>query len=190
MIKKSKIKAFLRAVSLTVIAAALILTAAACSKASDSGNGGAGKAISISAEEVVAGIINASESKSSASGIDTTVKKGDDDYDKGFKELYGIDENIITDGAFAYDSTGGTADEITVLRVKDDKNIDRVKQALQARMLKRQQDFGGYKPEESAKAADGKVFACSNYVFLGIADDSSAARSAFMKIMQEAAEQA
>ena len=55
-------------------------------------------------------------------------------------------------------------------------------------MSQRQQDFGGYKPEEAAKASDGKVFACSNYVFLGICDDSSAARSAFMKFMQSAAQ--
>ena len=94
----------------------------------------------------------------------------------------------ITDGAFAYDSTGASADEITVLRVGKNDDIDKVKQALETRMSQRQQDFGGYKPEEAAKASDGKVFACSNYVFLGICDDSSAARSAFMKFMQSAAQ--
>ena len=96
--------------------------------------------------------------------------------------------DLISDGAFAYDRTGASADEITVLRVGKNDDIDKVKQALETRMSQRQQDFGGYKPEEAAKVSDGKVFACSNYVFLGICDDSSAARSAFMKFMQSAAQ--
>ena len=169
-----------------MLASALLFSVLALASGCGDQNDGDGdeKVITVPAYDAVTNITQAL----GKSGVDSTVKKGESDFDDNFKDLYGISEDLITDGAFAYDSTGATADEITVLRVDKKEDIDKVQQALEARMAQRQQDFNGYKPEEAAKAADGKVFVCNHYVFLGICDDSSAARSAFMKFMQSAAQ--
>ncbi len=171
-----------------VLASALLIAMAAlavgCGGSSDD-NKDDGKVITVPATDVVNSITEAIGD----SGIDSTVKKGEADFDDNFKDLYGISADLITDGAFAYDSTGATADEITVLRVDKKDDIDKVQQALEERQSQRERDFNGYKPAESAKASDGMVFVCNHYVFLGICDDSHAARSAFMKFMQSAAQQ-
>lgn len=181
-IKRSKCMATAKFALASALLLSVLAFAAGCG--GTDGSKDDGNVITVPASDAVTSITEAIGD----SGIDSTVKKGQADFDDHFKDLYGISEDLITDGAFAYDSTGASADEITVLRVGKNDDIDKVKQALETRMSQRQQDFGGYKPEEAAKASDGKVFACSNYVFLGICDDSSAARSAFMKFMQSAAQ--
>ena len=170
-----------RAVASALLLSVLVLSSG-CGSSSDEGNT---KVITVPAVDAVSSITESIGD----SGIDSSVKKGESDFDDNFKDLYNLDEDLITDGAFAYDSTGSTADEITVLRVEKKDDMNKVKHALESRMTQRQHDFNGYKPEEASKASAGMVFSCNNYVFLGICDDSSAARSAFMKFMQKAAEQ-
>ena len=171
--KKSKCAAITKRALASALLLSIALLAAGCGGSSDDSKDD-GKVITVPAVDVV----NSITETIGNSGIDSTVKKGEADFDNNFKELYGISADLITDGAFAYDSTGSTADEITVLRVDKKDDIDKV-----------QRDFNGYKPAEAAKASDGMVFVCNHYVFLGICDDSHAARSAFMKFMQSAAQQ-
>ncbi len=181
--KKSKCAAITKRALASALLLSIALLAAGCGSQDDTKDDG--KVITVPAVDVVNNITEAI----GESGIDSTVKKGEADFDDNFKELYGISADLITDGAFAYDSTGATADEITVLRVDKKDDIDKVQQALEERQTQRERDFNGYKPAESAKASDGMVFVCNHYIFLGICDDSHAARSAFMKFMQSAAQQ-
>ena len=182
--KKSKCAAITKRALASALLLSIALLAAGCGGSSDDSKDD-GKVITVPAVDVV----NSITETIGNSGIDSTVKKGEADFDNNFKELYGISADLITDGAFAYDSTGSTADEITVLRVDKKDDIDKVQQALEERQSQRERDFNGYKPAEAAKASDGMVFVCNHYVFLGICDDSHAARSAFMKFMQSAAQQ-
>lgn len=181
--KRSKCATAAKLALASALLVCVVALAAGCGGSDDSTDDG--KVITVPAVDVVNSITEAIGD----SGIDSTVKKGEADFDDNFKDLYGISADLITDGAFAYDSTGATADEITVLRVDKKDDIDKVQQALEERQSQRERDFNGYKPAESAKASDGMVFVCNHYVFLGICDDSHAARSAFMKFMQSAAQQ-
>lgn len=140
------------------------------------------KVITVPASDAVSAIMENAE----VSSIDAVLSYGQEDFDRNFQKLYGMDIKLVDDGTFAYNSTGASANEITVLRLKDAGDVEACTKALEQRLARRAQDFGGYRPEEAAKAQEGKVFACSNYVMLAICEDSSAARSAFMKFMQNA----
>ncbi|MGN1349565.1 MAG: DUF4358 domain-containing protein [Anaerovoracaceae bacterium] len=162
-----------------VLLAAFLLLLSGCGK---DGKDSEKKVITVPASDVVSAIMENAE----VSDIDSVLSFGQEDFDRNFQKLYGIDIKLVDDGAFAFNSAGSSANEITVLRAKNADDIDTITSALQQRLTRRAQDFGGYRPEEAAKAQEGKVFACSNYVMLAICEDSSAARSAFMKFMQNA----
>ena len=167
--------------SLTAFAllAALLLLLSGCGQ---DGKDSDKKVITVPASDAVSAIME----NANVSDIDTILSFGQENFDRNFQKLYGMDIKLADDGAFAYNSTGASANEITVLRLKDAGDVEACTKALEQRLARRAQDFGGYRPEEAAKAQEGKVFACSNYVMLAICEDSSAARSAFMKFMQNA----
>lgn len=113
---------------------------------------------------------------------------GSDVYKSNLPTLYGsLDTALVEDGFFAYDDTGATADEVTILVAKSEADADKVADALRARAEKRAMDFGGYKPEEKAKAESAKINKADRYVMMAICDDTSGAEKAFMKAMQAAA---
>lgn len=172
------------AASAAILIVIMMLILSACGTAGDSSMTSAGRPVEISARDVAADITASQE------GIQATtvLSKEDDGYDADFASLYdNLDESLISDGVIAYDATGATADEITILRAKDVKNTVQLESALRARAQKRAADFGNYKPEESSKCTSAKVFTCDSYVMLAICSDPASARTEFQKVMQKAA---
>ena len=93
------------------------------------------------------------------------------DFPNNFDRLYNFSIKKIDDGAIAYASTGGYADEISIVYVDSDKDKKTVQGYFQARIQTRIQNFTGYKPKEVQKLENAKVIIQGNYVVLIICDN-------------------
>jgi len=94
------------------------------------------------------------------------------------KKLYGIDCSELADGGIMYVSDGGSADEISIIKMKE--NQERAVQALEKRAEKRVRDFTGYKPDELAKIENAKIFGLNGFSVLIISDNADS----LMKIIE------
>ena len=103
--------------------------------------------------------------------IDTTVVFGEEIYENNFDRLYNFAIRKIDDGAIAYASTGGYADEISIVHVGSEKDKATVKGYFQVRIQTRIQSFTGYKPKEVQKLENAKVIVLGDYVVLIICDN-------------------
>ena len=110
--------------------------------------------------------------------IDSKVSYGEEAYEKNFQRLYNFTMKKVEDGTIAYASTGGYADEISIVRVKDDKDLKDAKGYLNAQIKKRKNDFQGYKPEEIKKIDNARIMVRDNYVALIICDEAAEVETA------------
>ena len=117
----------------------------------------------------------------------TSIMSYDDTpYSTNLSTLYkGLKESDITDGCIAFDETGNTADEISILVAPDTDSTSKLKTILKQRAEKRAEDFGKYKPEESIKAQEAHVTICDRYVMLAIGKDSLEMQKQFQLVMQK-----
>ncbi len=107
-------------------------------------------------------------------GFDTMYTMGDDEYKDNFEFLYGITWDMIDDGGILYTESGGLADEISIVHLKDQGDISLAKEKFSDRLSDRKNTFSGYKPEEVYKLDNARIIVQGNYVALIIADDSGA----------------
>lgn len=114
--------------------------------------------------------VEAALEKTALSDVDTTVNFDEDLYSENFEKLYNFSIDQVDDGVIAYASSGGSADEISVVHVKDSKDVSSVRKYMEARLEKRLQDFQNYKPEEVSKIENGKVVVQQQYVMFVISD--------------------
>ncbi len=117
--------------------------------------------------------------------IDATTEKGDTSdhgFDKFCKKLYfGTMPDDLADGAISYASTGGNADEISVLKAADPAKQGELTKILEQRRDMRHRDFEGYKPEELPKIENAEVFEAGGFSILVIADNADDIQKAFEK---------
>ena len=99
---------------------------------------------------------------------------GDDEYKDNFEFLYGITWDMIDDGGILYTESGGLADEISIVHLKDQGDISLAKEKFSDRLSDRKNTFSGYKPEEVYKLDNARIIVQGNYVALVIAEDSGA----------------
>lgn len=88
--------------------------------------------------------------------------------------LYNIDKNIVLDCA-VYVSTGATAEEIAVFRVKEDTGRGVLNQ-FDKKIAEKRTSFKDYNPQELEKLTDPTVINKGEYVVLCISDDDSKSR--------------
>ena len=120
--------------------------------------------------------------------FDTLVSYGEDLYEDSFDNLYGIQFKDISDGAILYTESGGLADEISIVCMKDNSDVQVAKQKLQERIEARRKTFSGYKPEEVYKLDNASVIVQGNYAALIISDDNESFESEIRRIISEGAE--
>ncbi|MGN0735579.1 MAG: DUF4358 domain-containing protein [Anaerovoracaceae bacterium] len=120
--------------------------------------------------------------------FDTLVSYGEELYDDSFDNLYGIQFKDISDGAILYTESGGLADEISIVCMKDNNDVQVAKQKLQERIEERRNTFAGYKPEEVYKLDNAIVIIQGNYAALIISDDNEGFEAEIRKIISEGAE--
>lgn len=115
--------------------------------------------------------------------IDTTVNYDEDAYGENFERLYNFPIEQADDGVIAYASSGGSADEISVVHVADSNDVSSVKKYMEARLEKRLQDFQNYKPEEVSKIENGRVVVQQQYVMLVISNKADDIVSAMREVL-------
>lgn len=114
-------------------------------------------------------ILDALEEKGYDSAMDARAVYGDESFNGACEKLYGVTADSLTDGGIIYDSTGSTADEVSLIKASDD-SVD-CEELLNNRIQARIKDFEGYKPDELGKIESAEVFSCGDLWVLVISDD-------------------
>ena len=120
--------------------------------------------------------------------FDTLVSYGEDLYEDSFDNLYGIQFKDISDGAILYTESGGLADEISIVCMKENGDVQVAKQKLQDRIEERRGAFAGYKPEEVYKLDNASVIVQGNYAALIISDDNEGFEAEIRKVISQGVE--
>ncbi len=128
--------------------------------------GGAGKGVAC------LDIVKACSQVAEEGTFDTWASYGEEVYDSSFSTMYGVQYDMLDDGAILYTGEGGLADEISIMRLKDAGDISIAKQKLEERIDERRKTFAGYKPDEMSKLDNAYVMIQGNYVALLISDDN------------------
>ena len=122
--------------------------------------------------------------KVKSADIDTTVNYDEDAYGENFERLYNFSKEQVDDGVIAYASSGGSADEISVVHVADSSDVNGIKKYMEARLEKRLQEFQNYKPEEVSKIENGKVVVQQQYVILVISNKADDIINAMREVLR------
>jgi len=101
--------------------------------------------------------------------------------DQTIKRDYGINAADY-DGVMLYVSTFNlNAQEILLVKVKDESQMQDVEDAVDARIESRKNDFEGYLPEQAKLLDDALVTVKGDYLFMVISEDAGEYQTAFQK---------
>lgn len=93
------------------------------------------------------------------------------------EKLYGLDPDLF-ETYYGVTSGGATSDELLILKLKEEKDTDAVKEVLETRLSDRAESFESYAPEEAKKAEDGILKVTGDTVIYCICPNASAAEKA------------
>lgn len=79
----------------------------------------------------------------------------------------------------------GNADEVVVIRVKDEADVSLALQTLQAHLKTRQSLYATYDPTQSQKVGNGITFQSGAYAVLIVSEDNDAVKQAFVDFMSK-----
>lgn len=102
--------------------------------------------------------------------LDGSAYFGDEIFEKNCEKLYGIPVSDIEDGGIIFASNGGNADEISMVKFKENDVGERI---LKERLDSRATTFETYKPEEMTKIDSAEIFQAGDYWVLVISDNVS-----------------
>ena len=100
--------------------------------------------------------------------LDGSAFYGDDTFSSNCKKLYGAEESKFSGGGIIYASSGGYADEVSMLKTSDGTSAEKY---LKARLDSRTTTFKNYKPEEVKKLESAEIFQCGDWWVLVISDN-------------------
>lgn len=89
--------------------------------------------------------------------------------------MYDLDASTFDSYAVTYAGSGGSADEIAIIKLKTKDEVSDIKKVMENRIVNRTKAFQGYAPLESVKLGQAIVKTKGNYVFLAVCDDSEGA---------------
>lgn len=95
-----------------------------------------------------------------------------------FTNFYRIDMEKVADQAM-YAASRASAEEVTVIRMKDAKDVQLAKDAIEEHLEDQRIAFENYIPEEMAKIEAAQVYTQGAYVMLVVADSTEGAEDAF-----------
>ena len=133
-------------------------------------------------------IVKACKNAASEGTLDEWYSYGEDLYDDSFDNLYGVQFDMIDDGAVLQTSSGGVADEVSVMHLKKSEDVSIAKSKLEDRITERRQEFSGYKPEEVYKLENARVVVQGNYVALIVSDDADQVEAALRNAISKGVE--
>lgn len=91
-----------------------------------------------------------------------------------FQMIYGISQEDIEEYE-AYVSTGATAEEIAVIKAKDEATAESMEEKLTDRVETQKNSFANYIPKEVEKLEEAVVYQEGVYVILSISNDDEKA---------------
>ena len=102
-----------------------------------------------------------------------------------FAYLSDLDYEKVDQYFLAYAADGaGNADEIAVIRVRDEADVVAAEASLKAHLKQRASLYATYDPTQSEKIEDGQVFTSGAFAVLLISDDNDAVKAAFTSFLQ------
>ena len=87
------------------------------------------------------------------------------------------DDSVIEKALVCKSASGATAEEIAVITVKDKKDVEAVKAAVEMRVDDLAFNFENYVPAEMKKINDAVIQTYGRYIVLAVVDDPAAAQS-------------
>ena len=117
--------------------------------------------------------------------FDTVASYGESLYDDSFGNMYGVQFNMINDGAICYLDEGNSASEVSILHLKKSEDINVTKLKLEDRVASRRNTFAGYLPEEVSKIDNYQIIVQGNFVCLIIAEDPAMVESVIRAAISE-----
>ena len=108
---------------------------------------------------------------SNSEEFDTLYKAGDDTLENNYDSMYAVKRDLVDDCAIIYLEKGGTANELSLLHLKDAGDVQLAKDKLQDRLDTRKNQFAGYKPEEVYKLENALIVSQGNFVALIVSQD-------------------
>lgn len=115
--------------------------------------------------------------------LDTTAAYGEETYRDNFERLYNFSMDMVSDGVIVYSAGGTAADEISLVKAADSKDVSEIRKYMEARLQQRLHDFQNYMPEEAGKIENGKVVVVKQYVFLIISDRADEIETAIKEVI-------
>ena len=112
-----------------------------------------------------------------------TVKSGDDNAENVFTYLSEVDYDKVSDYEYQY-AKEGSAEEIAVIRMKDESDMKRVKEGLEKRLADRKNHFELYNTEEVPKFDGATVVVKDNYAILIIGSQAQNGKYEFDKLFK------
>ena len=96
--------------------------------------------------------------------------------DDAANRLYSLDGNILEEQAVYVGVGGALADEVSVWRVKDEKDAATVKEAAEKRVENQEASFENYVPEEMPKLENAVITVDGDTIILCVSSDSDKAK--------------
>lgn len=130
-------------------------------------------------------IVKACKAVTAEGTLDEYYSYGEEIYDDSFANLYGVQFDMIDDGAVLQTAAGGTADEVSILHLKKNEDVQLAKSKLSDRLSERMDLFAGYKPEEVYKLENAKIIVQGNYAALIVSDEADAIEAEIRRVISE-----
>ncbi len=100
---------------------------------------------------------------------------------QALKRYYGLN-SADYDGVLFYSSSSSmSAEEVLMIKVKDDGQVQGVRDAISARLASRKNDFDGYAPKQVQLLNSAQLKVRGDYIFLAVAPKADEYLSAFSK---------
>lgn len=85
-------------------------------------------------------------------------------------------DGVEIEEAYIYESSGATAEEIVVLKCKDEKSAKAAKAVLENRVNEQIESYESYVPEEVPKLKEAVIAVVNEIAVLSVSDDAGAAK--------------
>lgn len=100
---------------------------------------------------------------------------------QAFKRYYGLN-SADYEGVLFYSSEFSiSAEEVLLIEVKSEKQVQEVRDAVNARLESRKNAFEGYAPEQVQLLEDAQFLVRGKYIFLAVSADADTYREVFAK---------
>ncbi len=100
---------------------------------------------------------------------------------QALKRYYGLN-SADYDGVLFYSSSSSmSAEEVLMIKVKNDGQVQGVRDAISARLASRKNDFDGYAPKQVQLLNSAQLKVRGDYIFLAVAPKADEYLSAFSK---------